>query len=138
MKESIHKTHDRDEYFFEEGCCILEMWNTPEDDATSITRARVRPGYVTAWHLLKNIVERYVFMAGAGRVEVGDLPLQNVAAVGRDQKKMGMGNSPAPGIEENKVRIEFIHHPPGDILGKLEEAGAFFIGQFMPPEDVTF
>ena len=74
MKESIHKIHDRDEYFFEEGCYILEMWNTQEDDAASVTRARVRPGDVTTWHLLKNSVERYVVMEGTGRVEVGDLP----------------------------------------------------------------
>lgn len=74
MKESIYKTRDRDEYFPEEGCYIREIWNTPEDGAASIARARVRPGDVTAWHLLKNIVERYVIMEGTGRVEVGDLP----------------------------------------------------------------
>ena len=78
MKESVHKTHDDKEYFFEEGCYILEMWNTPEDDAASITRARIRPGDATKWHRLKNIVERYVVIEGIGRVEIGDLPPREV------------------------------------------------------------
>jgi mannose-6-phosphate isomerase-like protein (cupin superfamily) len=78
MKESVHRTHGDGEYFFEEGCYILEMWNAPEDDAASIARARVRPGDATKWHRLKNIVERYVVMEGIGRIEIGDLPTREV------------------------------------------------------------
>jgi mannose-6-phosphate isomerase-like protein (cupin superfamily) len=74
MKEAVHKTHNGDEYFSKESCYILEMWNTPEDDAVSIARARVRPGDATKWHRLKSIVERYLVMEGIGRVEIGDLP----------------------------------------------------------------
>jgi mannose-6-phosphate isomerase-like protein (cupin superfamily) len=78
MKVSIHKARDDGEYFFVEGCYILEMWNTPKDDAVSIARARVRPGDATKWHRLKNIVERYVIMEGIGCVETGDLPPREV------------------------------------------------------------
>jgi len=74
MKNKILKTGENSEYFTEEGCFILEMWNTPEDDEVSIARARVRPGVTTVLHRLKDTVERYVIMEGTGLVEVGDLP----------------------------------------------------------------
>lgn len=74
MKELIIKADEKNEIFTEEGCFILEMWNTPEDGEVSIARARVRPGITTSLHRLKDIVERYVVMAGTGLVEVGDLP----------------------------------------------------------------
>lgn len=65
------------EYWFEEGCYILELRNTPDDPAVSIARARVPPGVTTRRHRLKGIVERYVILSGSGRVEVGDqAPLQ--------------------------------------------------------------
>jgi len=74
MKEAVIKTLGKDEFFIEEGCFILEMWNTPEDGEVSIARARVNPGVTTVRHRLKDTVERYVIMEGTGLVEVGDLP----------------------------------------------------------------
>ncbi len=69
----------REEYFFEaEGCWISEWWNTDADDAVSIARARVEPGTTTRWHRLAGIVERYVILAGHGRVEVGSAPARDV------------------------------------------------------------
>jgi mannose-6-phosphate isomerase-like protein (cupin superfamily) len=35
-------------------------------------------GVTTRWHRLAGITERYVILAGLGRVEVGDLPPQQV------------------------------------------------------------
>jgi len=66
------------EYFFREGCFITELSNADNDPAASMARARVEPGRTTAWHALAQTVERYVILEGRGRVEVGDLPPQNV------------------------------------------------------------
>ncbi|HET7562317.1 MAG TPA: cupin domain-containing protein [Rhodanobacteraceae bacterium] len=69
------------EYFFAaEGCWISEWWNTPDDPAASIARARVEPGAGTRWHRLAGTSERYVILAGRRRVEVGTAPPRDVAA----------------------------------------------------------
>ena len=60
------------EYFFDEGCFIIEMLNTTDDPAVSVARARVAPGKKTKWHCLQDITERYVLIEGQGLVEVGD------------------------------------------------------------------
>jgi mannose-6-phosphate isomerase-like protein (cupin superfamily) len=60
------------EYYFEEGCFITELSNTPDDPAMSIARARVPPGVTTRWHRVKGTTERYVILEGRGRAEVGD------------------------------------------------------------------
>ena len=80
MKELLIKGNGKDEFFIEEGCFILEMWNTPEDGEVSIARARVSPGVTTVFHRLKGTVERYIIMEGTGCVEVGDLPPTEVGA----------------------------------------------------------
>jgi mannose-6-phosphate isomerase-like protein (cupin superfamily) len=66
------------EYFFREGCFITEWWNAPADDAVSVARARVAPGATIRWHRLRDVTERYLILEGRGRVEVGDLPPENV------------------------------------------------------------
>ena len=66
------------EYFFDEGCFILELSNNPDDPDVSIARARVKPGVTTQWHRLQGIIERYVMLSGTGLVEVGELPAQVV------------------------------------------------------------
>jgi mannose-6-phosphate isomerase-like protein (cupin superfamily) len=73
VKELLIKGNGKDEFFIEEGCFILEMWNTPEDGEVSIAQARVSPGVTTVFHRLKDTVERYVIMEGTGLVEVGGL-----------------------------------------------------------------
>lgn len=60
------------EYYFEERCHITEWWNSADDEATSIARARVEPGVTTRLHRLHGVIERYVILAGTGRVTVGD------------------------------------------------------------------
>ena len=58
------------EYYFEEGCYILELSNTPDDPACSIARARLEAGQATRWHRLHGITERYVILEGEGLAEL--------------------------------------------------------------------
>lgn len=74
---SRHPPHSRfrrpesAEYYFQEGCHILEHLNDPADPAASIARARVSPGVTTHWHRLTGTTERYFILSGAGTAEVG-------------------------------------------------------------------
>jgi mannose-6-phosphate isomerase-like protein (cupin superfamily) len=61
----------RGEYWFPEGCFVDEWSNTPDDPACSICRARVPAGGLTRWHWLDATTERYVVLAGRGRMELG-------------------------------------------------------------------
>ncbi|WP_111495634.1 MULTISPECIES: cupin domain-containing protein [Marinobacter] len=80
MNPTVHRFDPSQEYFFEEGCYILEMANSADDEALSIARARVEPGGVTRLHTLAAQVERYVILDGEGRVEVGDTLSEDVSA----------------------------------------------------------
>ncbi|MCP5159287.1 MAG: cupin domain-containing protein [Gammaproteobacteria bacterium] len=66
------------EYFFVEGCFIVECWNVRQDASVSVARARVEPGMTTHWHRLHGVTERYLILEGQGRVEVGALTPENV------------------------------------------------------------
>lgn len=66
------------EYFFREGCFITELSNGEHDPTVSMARARVEPGRTTAWHALRDTVERYLVLDGHGLVEVGDLQPRTV------------------------------------------------------------
>jgi mannose-6-phosphate isomerase-like protein (cupin superfamily) len=70
----VHRPRATDEFFFEEGCHILETWNRADDPAVSIARARVEPGTTTRLHRLAGIVERYLILSGQGRVELEGVP----------------------------------------------------------------
>jgi mannose-6-phosphate isomerase-like protein (cupin superfamily) len=78
MSALITITDDTNEYFFEEGCFILELSNTAADAEVSIARARVEPGIKTRRHRLLGITERYVILQGLGRVEIGELLVQDL------------------------------------------------------------
>ena len=78
MKPSIRHPDADSEFFTEERCHILELSNTPEDPDCSVARARVEPGVTTQWHCVKETTERYVILEGAGHVEVGGLPPEDV------------------------------------------------------------
>ena len=78
MKAGIKRPEGSREYFTPEQCYILEVSNSPDDEACSIARARVAPGVTTRWHRVKETAERYVILEGRGRVEVGELPPQDV------------------------------------------------------------
>ncbi len=79
MRESIFRVTPKDEYFFVEGCFILEIHNSSEDREVSIARARVQPGVTTRRHRLEGVTERYLILEGVGLVEVGTLPPQKVS-----------------------------------------------------------
>lgn len=68
----IHRTAPEAEYYFKEGCHILELWNDPADPEVSVARARVAPGVATRCHWLMHTTERYVLLSGEGEVMVGD------------------------------------------------------------------
>lgn len=71
MQAQILKANEAAEYYFEEGCFILELSNFPADPEVSIARARVKAGVTTKLHRLKGVVERYVIVAGIAEVEIG-------------------------------------------------------------------
>lgn len=79
MKPKILQTPEFQEYYFHEGCHILELSNSPADEDVSIARARVEPGKTTRWHRLRNTTERYVILQGSGQVEAGELPAHAIS-----------------------------------------------------------
>ena len=79
MQAQILKANDADEYYFDEGCFILELSNSSADPGVSIARARVKAGVTTQLHRLKGVVERYVILAGTGKVDVAGLEPQKVS-----------------------------------------------------------
>lgn len=80
MSNFLKKFNSAEEYYFEEGCFIVEVSNSSDDPQLSIVRARVEPGKTTEWHSLKGTVERYVIISGSGSVEIGDKTASAVTA----------------------------------------------------------
>lgn len=70
----LRRVPDDAEYFFREGCWILEQLNDDADPQASIARARVTPGVSTRPHRLIDTTERYVILAGRGLAQVGNEP----------------------------------------------------------------
>jgi len=82
---------ESDEYYFKEGCHILEVLNSAEDPALSIARAKVAPATETQLHALKDTFERYYVLQGTG-----------VVTVGRTEQSVGEGDVVciAPGVAQ--------------------------------------
>jgi mannose-6-phosphate isomerase-like protein (cupin superfamily) len=80
MQPPIPRPHPAAETLTDERCHILELSNSPDDPELSIARARVEPGVTTRWHRVVDTLERYVILDGVGRMEIGDLPPQEVQA----------------------------------------------------------
>lgn len=78
MEHAVIRPQPAAEFETEERCHILEVSNSRLDPGVSIARARVEPGVTTAWHRLNGVDERYVMLAGRGRVEIGDHPPADV------------------------------------------------------------
>jgi len=70
--KNLYSSRESDEYFFIEGCHILELFNTEIDNSVSIARARVEPGVETKLHRLEGIEERYLIQSGQGLATIGD------------------------------------------------------------------
>ena len=73
MQAKVLYARPEQEYWFEEGCHILEVANHRDDPQVSIARARLEPGMITQWHSLHRTWERYLIVAGTGIAEIGDL-----------------------------------------------------------------
>jgi mannose-6-phosphate isomerase-like protein (cupin superfamily) len=78
MNEEVRRMSPNAEFSIDEGCFINELSNSDTDPEVSIAQARVPPGATTRWHRLVGTAERYVLLSGAGRVEIGHLPAQDV------------------------------------------------------------
>ncbi len=72
MPTKIIHARDIEEYWFHEGCHILEIANHSDDPDVSIARARVASGQQTTWHQLNGVTERYLIVEGNGIVEIGE------------------------------------------------------------------
>lgn len=66
----VRHLDEQHEYFFREGCYILELLNDQQDESCSIARARVLPGKETRQHKLIATAERYVILQGEGTVTI--------------------------------------------------------------------
>ncbi len=78
MQAAILRSNPTAEFSTPELCFINELSNSANDPDTSIARARVAPGVTTRWHRLKATTERYAILEGSGRVEIDDLPPQEI------------------------------------------------------------
>ena len=78
MTGRIFTLREEEEYWFPEGCHILEWLNDPGDPDVSVARARVPVGRTTRWHRLQATVERYLVQSGRGVVEIDDGPPRDV------------------------------------------------------------
>ena len=58
------------EFYTDEQCHIVELYNMPGDAGCSIARARVESGVATRLHCVQETAERYVILEGTGSVEV--------------------------------------------------------------------
>ncbi|WP_163336301.1 cupin domain-containing protein [Desulfopila sp. IMCC35008] len=72
MSKHVYKASNAREYFTRERCYITEVANDPENEALSVAIARVEPGITTAWHVLRDVDERYLIISGTGQVEIGE------------------------------------------------------------------
>ena len=79
MTEHIRRFTENAEYWFEEGCYILELSNSSADEDCSIARARVPAGGSTKVHQLRQTIERYVILEGEGMVSINGAPAEPVA-----------------------------------------------------------
>jgi mannose-6-phosphate isomerase-like protein (cupin superfamily) len=72
MDARIAKPEVAQEFLTPERCWILEVWNDAADESVSVARARVEVGVTTQAHRLNDVIERYLIVAGAGIVQIGN------------------------------------------------------------------
>ena len=80
MRAEIRKAGQFEEVETPERCSIAEVANDAGYELVSIARARVKAGVTTRWHSLAGVSERYLIVAGTGRMEIGGLEAAEVAA----------------------------------------------------------
>jgi mannose-6-phosphate isomerase-like protein (cupin superfamily) len=89
MTNKVHySTPENQEYFFDEGCHILEILNDPIHNDLSIARARVESGVETDLHALSETIERYVIISGQGLATIDGVKYSvkenDVIVIGKD------------------------------------------------------
>lgn len=72
MDAFITQIEESKEYYFREGCYILETLPRDKNAALSVARARVKPGIRTRLHSLNDTAEHYIIQSGEGRMFLGD------------------------------------------------------------------
>jgi|TARA_B110000438_G_scaffold147884_1_gene142451 mannose-6-phosphate isomerase-like protein (cupin superfamily) len=72
MDAFINTIEESKEYYFPEGCYILECLPHKKNPALSVARARVKPGVRTRLHSLDGTAEHYIIQSGEGRMFLGD------------------------------------------------------------------
>ncbi|MGS2718173.1 hypothetical protein ACVBE9_08385 [Eionea flava] len=75
---------ESNEYFFEEGCYILEVSNSEKDAGLSVARARLTPNTETRLHRLNKTIERYIIVSGNGVVIIPENCPQMIRNTGDD------------------------------------------------------
>ena len=80
MKPQINSFDPATEFSTAERCFITELMNDNSSPEISIARARVEPGVTTAWHTLNGVAERYLIVAGQGRMEMEGVEAVDVSA----------------------------------------------------------
>lgn len=80
MRAEIRKANEKEEIETRERCHIQELANDSGDESVSIARARVEAGVSTSLHRLRGVSERYIIVAGVGRVELAGLDPVEVSA----------------------------------------------------------
>ena len=71
--DPLYKTDKSKEYFFEEGCHIIELLNAESEESVSFAQARLTPGSRTLLHALDSTVEYYYVTQGCGDAIVNDV-----------------------------------------------------------------
>lgn len=96
----VKKFDPKAQYSTSERCDINELVNHSLDSDCSIAQACVAPGVTTQLHAVKDTVERYVILAGEGKVFIDHHPPENVTyldvvtiAAGIPQKIQNTGTS---------------------------------------------
>lgn len=80
MQSEVKKFNLSNEYYFKEGCYIVEISNSESDPGCSIAQVRVQAGQSTKLHCLLDTIERYVILEGEGQIKLADSPVQKVKA----------------------------------------------------------
>lgn len=66
-----YRSSEADEYFFKEGCHVLEYYNQADDTQVSVARIRVAAQSDTKLHKL-SVDERYLILSGSGLATIDD------------------------------------------------------------------
>src|ERR1700704_2748271 len=80
MNETVKRINPGAELCTPEKCYIIELSNTADDPGIPFPGAGVARVVTPRWHRVVETIERYVILAGRGRVEVGNLAPEEVGA----------------------------------------------------------